>query len=146
MISKRENLPTADPGMDYQREEDWRERSNCKGTDPESFFAESPGGRVPAAVLSTCAACPADVVQSCLDWALTTPEKFGVWGGATPEQRRRMKPGTVAPILTRPRCKTCGGVTSPRRVKCDGCIETADLERKTRYRQANQRAIEEKSA
>ena len=144
MISKRENLPTADPGRSYPAGETWRDQANCKGTDGEAFFAEGQGGQVSSAVLNVCAACP--VAQACLDYAIANREQFGIWAGTSPLQRRRMKPGTVAPILTRPRCKTCGGVTSPRRVKCDGCIETADLERKTRYRQANQRAIEEKSA
>ena len=145
MIYKRENLPTADRGLSYQRDEDWRERANCTDTDPEAFFAEGKGGQVPSAVLNTCAGCPADVVQACLDHAITTPEQFGVFGGTTPEQRRRLKLGDVAPILVRPRCKTCGGVTSPRRVKCDGCIENADLARQVRHRQAKQQAIEEKT-
>ena len=143
MIRPRETLPTANPGRSYDRGEDWRDRANCAGTDAEAFFSEGKGGQVPEAVLITCANCPADVVQACLDDALATRDQWAIRGGTTPTQRRRMTPGTVAPILTRPRCKTCGGVTSPRRKKCDGCIETAALDRQTAHRQTVQRTIEE---
>lgn len=143
MISKRESIPAVSVGLEQDRGDDWRDDARCKDTDGDAFYAEGPGGQVSSAVLNVCAACP--VAQACLDHALTFPERFGIWGGTSPLQRARMKPGTVAPILTRPRCKTCGGVTSPRRVKCDGCIETAELERQVRHRETNKRAIEEAS-
>ena len=145
MISKRESIPAVTVDLEPDRDEDWRSRANCKDTDGDAFYSDGPGGQVSTAVLNVCAGCPADVVQACLDYALTNREQFGVWAGTSPNQRARMKPGTVAPILTRPRCKTCGGVTSPRRVKCDGCIEDADLARQTRARRDKQQAIEEAS-
>lgn len=40
-----------------------------------------------------CDDCP--VKQQCLDWALENNERYGIWGGATPRERRGMrKPST----------------------------------------------------
>lgn len=36
-----------------------------------------------------CASCP--VVEQCLDWALENNERFGIWGGLTERERRRMR-------------------------------------------------------
>lgn len=36
-----------------------------------------------------CATCP--VREPCLDWAMGTGEQEGVWGGLTPEERRRLR-------------------------------------------------------
>jgi WhiB family redox-sensing transcriptional regulator len=30
-------------------------------------------------------------MYECLEWALDTDEQFGVWGGTTPRERRRLK-------------------------------------------------------
>lgn len=37
----------------------------------------------------TCASCP--VNAECLEWALTKPEEYGVWGGTTPRQRGALR-------------------------------------------------------
>lgn len=36
-----------------------------------------------------CATCP--VVANCLEYALTTSQAFGIWGGLTPPERHRLK-------------------------------------------------------
>jgi WhiB family redox-sensing transcriptional regulator len=64
-----------------------RERA-CRGVSTEIFYQE---GRS-ASALAVCGECP--IRRACLDWALETEQKFGVWGGTTPKQRRRM--GLVA--------------------------------------------------
>ncbi|GAA2838897.1 hypothetical protein GCM10020220_029780 [Nonomuraea rubra] len=38
---------------------------------------------------SICRACPVQAI--CLDWALRTGEPDGMWGGTTPEERRRIR-------------------------------------------------------
>lgn len=40
-----------------------------------------------------CNRCP--VKQDCLDWAISTDEKGGIWGGKNEDQRRNIKEGTV---------------------------------------------------
>ncbi len=65
----------------------WRSAGLCLRHDPELFFpnaAEDPG---PA--LAICRACP--VAGSCLAAALDAGECDGIWGGTTPEERRRMR-------------------------------------------------------
>lgn len=41
------------------------------------------------AAKSMCARCP--VASFCLVYAIENGEKFGIWGGASPADRRRMK-------------------------------------------------------
>ena len=59
----------------------------CAQTDPEVFFPEK-GGSVRAAK-AVCAGCP--VRAQCLEHALAHDERFGVWGGLSERERRRLK-------------------------------------------------------
>lgn len=68
------------------RGENWREHALCAETDPEAFFPEKGGSAREAKEL--CAACAAQV--QCLDYALTNDERFGVWGGLSERERRRL--------------------------------------------------------
>jgi WhiB family redox-sensing transcriptional regulator len=58
----------------------------CAQVDPAEFFPDK-GGSV-ATAKRICATC--DVRQDCLDYALTNGEKYGIWGGATVRERRRL--------------------------------------------------------
>jgi WhiB family redox-sensing transcriptional regulator len=64
----------------------WQERSACYGLDPEIFFptTEEEAGLA----LSYCGVCP--VKEMCLAWAVQSGERYGVWGGTTEQQRRRL--------------------------------------------------------
>ena len=64
----------------------WRNRAACRGVDPDIFFPVSDEEAVPAKII--CGDCP--VREACLEWALATRERDGVWGGATERERRRM--------------------------------------------------------
>lgn len=71
------------------REIDWHRRARCKEpwVDPEWFFPEHTS---PTDVLAICAACP--VRRQCLDFALNNPlGQYGIWGGTTAYERRRMR-------------------------------------------------------
>lgn len=96
MISKRENLPTANAGMSYPRDEDWRDQASCLGLDVDDFYPEGQGHHVPDAVKRTCQACP--VRRACLDFALTHRDKWGIYGGVSERDRRGRKPGDDIPI------------------------------------------------
>ncbi len=71
---------------------DWRAYAACKRTDPGLFF---PVGGAGAALQQAdlakrvCGGCP--VRPLCLDWALTTGQDVGVWGGTLPEERRALR-------------------------------------------------------
>jgi len=64
----------------------WRQAAACQGVDPEVFypFSDEEAGAAKA-VCERCA-----VRQPCLEFALTSRERDGVWGGATERERRRM--------------------------------------------------------
>jgi len=67
----------------------WRLHGACRHADPDLFFAEGSGPRAveaERAAKRVCAGCL--VRRPCLEWALTTPEAEGVWGGTSPSERR----------------------------------------------------------
>ena len=65
----------------------WQERALCAQTDPEAFFPEKGGStREAKKVCLTC-----DVRSECLEYALGHDERFGIWGGLSERERRRIK-------------------------------------------------------
>jgi WhiB family redox-sensing transcriptional regulator len=66
---------------------EWMALAECAGVDPELFFPER--GSDGAEAKKVCATCP--VAEQCLEHALVTGEKFGVWGGASERERRKMR-------------------------------------------------------
>ncbi len=64
----------------------WRDHAACRGLDPEIFHPASDEEADQAK--DVCGACL--VRTPCLEWALVTREKEGVWGGATERERRRI--------------------------------------------------------
>lgn len=68
-------------------EEEWQEQALCAQTDPEAFFPEKGGSTREAKRI--CQACP--VRDDCLEFALEHDERFGIWGGLSERERRRLK-------------------------------------------------------
>jgi len=71
---------------------DWVHRARCKDEDPELFFPIGTTG--PAAVQierakAICVRC--DVRAECLEWAMSTAQDAGVWGGLSEEERRALR-------------------------------------------------------
>jgi WhiB family redox-sensing transcriptional regulator len=65
----------------------WQESALCAQTDPEAFFPEKGGStREAKAVCKVC-----DVRLECLEYALRNDERFGIWGGLSERERRRIK-------------------------------------------------------
>ncbi|MFN3866435.1 MAG: WhiB family transcriptional regulator [Demequina sp.] len=65
----------------------WQERALCAQTDPEAFFPEKGGSTREAK--KVCASC--DVRSECLEYALENDERFGIWGGLSERERRKLK-------------------------------------------------------
>ena len=65
----------------------WQERARCAQTDPEAFFPEKGGSTREAK--KVCQQC--DVRGECLDYALAHDERFGIWGGLSERERRKLK-------------------------------------------------------
>jgi len=70
-------------------EEQWQDRALCAQTDPEAFFPEKGGSTREAKRI--CLGC--EVRDECLEYALSNDERFGIWGGLSERERRRLKRG-----------------------------------------------------
>ena len=77
----------------------WQDAAACRGKDTLLFFGPD-GERQPEREVrerkakAVCASCP--VLAECLAYAISRPEKYGVWGGLNEEERaserrRRMR-------------------------------------------------------
>ena len=69
----------------------WQERALCAQTDPEAFFPEKGGSTREAK--KVCLSC--DVRGECLEYALASDERFGIWGGLSERERRKLKKRAV---------------------------------------------------
>ena len=72
-------------------EDQWQERALCAQTDPEAFFPEKGGSTREAKRI--CSGC--DVRAECLEYALAHDERFGIWGGLSERERRRLRRAAV---------------------------------------------------
>ena len=79
--------------VDHEDEEElsWQERSLCAQTDPEAFFPEKGGSTREAK--KVCIGC--EVRAECLEYALQHDERFGIWGGLSERERRKLKKRAV---------------------------------------------------
>ena len=72
----------------------WADDALCAQTDPEAFFPEKG-----ASVREAKAVCTGCIVRAeCLDYALANDERFGVWGGLSERERRRLKDAITTTI------------------------------------------------
>jgi WhiB family redox-sensing transcriptional regulator len=78
-----------DIGVDDASGLAWQDRALCAQTDPEAFFPEKGGSTREAK--KVCRAC--EVRAECLEYALAHDERFGIWGGLSERERRRLKRG-----------------------------------------------------
>lgn len=68
-------------------EQQWQDQALCAQTDPDAFFPEKGGSTREAKRI--CKAC--SVRDECLEFALEHDERFGIWGGLSERERRRLK-------------------------------------------------------
>ncbi|MEP6477808.1 MAG: WhiB family transcriptional regulator [Rhodoglobus sp.] len=65
----------------------WQSDSLCAQTDPEAFFPEKGGSTRDAKKI--CGSC--EVRNRCLEYALENDERFGIWGGLSERERRKLR-------------------------------------------------------
>lgn len=65
----------------------WWDEANCLGVDPDLFFPER--GASTREAKAVCRGCV--VNDECLEYALQNSEKFGIWGGMSERERRRVR-------------------------------------------------------
>lgn len=77
---------------------DWMASAQCRDLGPQVMHPTDGHGVIDAK--RVCAACP--VKEPCLEYALATRQEYGVWGGTSERQRRRMHSRhlTVVPTET----------------------------------------------
>lgn len=90
MAESREAAPVLLPMSDVSPAS-WQERALCAQTDPEAFFPEKGGSTRDAK--RVCLSC--EVRAECLEYAMEQDERFGIWGGLSERERRRMKKQAV---------------------------------------------------
>lgn len=98
----------------------WRTRGSCvkPGINVDNFWADPTSNpRAVTIAKRICETCPAQV--DCLDYALATGERHGVWGGVDELERRRVARG-VHGTPERYRARRC---------RCDDCAAAFDRQR-----------------
>ena len=71
----------------YAADMSWKASGVCRQTDPDAFFPDKGGStRRAKAVCLSCSVRP-----RCLEFALDNDERFGIWGGLSERERRRLK-------------------------------------------------------
>jgi WhiB family redox-sensing transcriptional regulator len=82
-----EYSPGASGPLPEEDDLDWQDLALCAQTDPEIFFPEKGGSTREAK--RVCRSC--EVRSDCLEYALENDERFGIWGGLSERERRRVK-------------------------------------------------------
>lgn len=65
----------------------WQDYANCRGADADLFFPER--GASTRKAKAICGNC--EVKVECLNYAVRMGEKFGIWGGMSERERRRIR-------------------------------------------------------
>ncbi|WP_434618150.1 WhiB family transcriptional regulator [Arthrobacter sp. A5] len=84
-------LPSRSDDFSDEGELGWQTDALCAQTDPEAFFPEKGGSTRDAK--KVCGAC--NVRAQCLEYALSNDERFGIWGGLSERERRRLRKRAV---------------------------------------------------
>lgn len=118
MTLRRDDLPIGPklPGA-------WHVRGKCQGRDDIDWFPDVDGAATSeearelcADALALCGFCP--VVRECREFAISTQQEYGVWGGLTEYDRGRKEPRrraaqsssgrrTARLVVVRPNCPGC---------------------------------------
>lgn len=75
-----------------RRSHDWRSQAACTDEDPELFFpvgSTGPAVDQIAEAKKVCARCA--VREPCLEYAISSNQDAGVWGGMSEDERRSLK-------------------------------------------------------
>ena len=70
---------------------EWAEQAACARTDGDAWFPSKgeQGSRSTRTARAICKTCP--VVAECLDWALDSDPTYGIWGGKSVKELRKIR-------------------------------------------------------
>lgn len=80
-------------------EENWRDDAACRGLDPAKWYPHT--GERNDVAKAICAGCP--VRAECLEFAIAAREDFGIWGGMSERERRKLARNRYGPMPQRAR-------------------------------------------
>ena len=83
----RLGVPGVRAGVEDDNPLAWQSDALCAQTDPEAFFPEKGGSTRDAKRI--CGSC--EVRSQCLEYALANDERFGIWGGLSERERRKLR-------------------------------------------------------
>jgi hypothetical protein len=107
----------------------WKQLANCKSSDPSIFFFDEDDVSTRELAMKLCGGCK--VKMDCLQYALEKKEAFGIWGGMTPAERRKVK--RINGTVSEDRCGTAAGYYAHRRLgekACAACREAENAPRR----------------
>jgi WhiB family redox-sensing transcriptional regulator len=82
------SIPPPDSYVEWvMQRKGWIEEGTCRGVDPDLFFPER--GESTKEAKGVCETCP--IKRHCLEYAVQGVEKFGIWGGKSERERRRIR-------------------------------------------------------
>lgn len=77
--------------------DDWRRKSACRDVDADLFFPIGSTGPAVSQIEAAKAVCRSCEVQvACLEFALSTNQESGVWGGTAEDERRKLRKAWMA--------------------------------------------------
>jgi WhiB family redox-sensing transcriptional regulator len=76
----------------WTREDQWRDNAACASVNPDLFFPVGVTGPAVSQIASAKAVCTGcEAKDECLEFAITTNQEYGVWGGTSEEERRVLR-------------------------------------------------------
>lgn len=80
---------TDDRGTSYRDPDDWRTRADCRSVDPALWHPETGHEQDSRKARRICHQCP--VEGQCLNYALDQDIRYGIYGGMSKTDRRRLR-------------------------------------------------------
>lgn len=85
-------IATMPTSRDVAEPKTWRNSAACRDTNPDLFFPVGQTGPAIDHIASAKAVCTTCAVRrECLEYALMTNQDAGIWGGATEDERRKIR-------------------------------------------------------
>jgi WhiB family redox-sensing transcriptional regulator len=81
-----------DPKRVIDLTDNWRIRAACRSMAPDLFFPAGTSGVAADEIVAAKEVCfGCEVRSDCLQFAVSTNQEFGVWGGTTEDERRDLR-------------------------------------------------------
>ncbi len=80
------NRPSSKASAESELSEEWQNLARCRGRNLEIFYPQR--GVRNASAKALCQDC--EVKMECLEYAIAHEERFGIWGGLSERERRKI--------------------------------------------------------